>query len=313
MEDPNQFWDGEKWTGPITDAHMHLDRKGRFLDAALDFQNSGGTRLILVHKPNFSQLPVSVDEVSAAYQETLLIAEEVRKSTNIDIQVILGPHPVVWAHQLESLGEKTATELHFESIDLALSHFEMGQCVGIGEIGRPHFPVSSEVWDSANQMLEEVLRRCANHNAPVQFHVEDRGAITCQELSEICARANFPLSLALRHYAPADVSSNFTSNLPVTVSMGRGSVEKIAKTIDFESVLEGTHSPVLMETDYLDDPRRPGAVLGPRTVPKRTNELGRHLQRSKEEGGLGWNHQEISNFLWHIHRVWPDTLYGECR
>jgi TatD-related deoxyribonuclease len=26
----------------------------------------------------------------------------------------------------------------------------------------------------------------------------------------------------------------------------------------------------LMETDYIDDPRRPGAVLGPRTVPKLT-------------------------------------------
>ena len=29
----------------------------------------------------------------------------------------------------------------------------------------------------------------------------------------------------------------------------------------------------MMETDYIDDPRRPGAVLGPKTVPKRTLEL----------------------------------------
>jgi TatD-related deoxyribonuclease len=28
-----------------------------------------------------------------------------------------------------------------------------------------------------------------------------------------------------------------------------------------------------METDYLDDKTRPGAVLGPKTVPKRTHEL----------------------------------------
>ena len=28
-----------------------------------------------------------------------------------------------------------------------------------------------------------------------------------------------------------------------------------------------------METDYLDDITRPGAVLGPKTVPRRTNEL----------------------------------------
>jgi TatD-related deoxyribonuclease len=29
----------------------------------------------------------------------------------------------------------------------------------------------------------------------------------------------------------------------------------------------------LMETDYLDDKSRPGAVLGPKTVPRRTREL----------------------------------------
>jgi len=28
-----------------------------------------------------------------------------------------------------------------------------------------------------------------------------------------------------------------------------------------------------METDYLDDKTRPGAVLGPKTVPRRTLEL----------------------------------------
>ena len=30
MEDITHLWDGEKWNGPITDGHLHLDRKGRF-------------------------------------------------------------------------------------------------------------------------------------------------------------------------------------------------------------------------------------------------------------------------------------------
>ena len=29
----------------------------------------------------------------------------------------------------------------------------------------------------------------------------------------------------------------------------------------------------MLETDYMDDPKRPGAVLGPKTVPKRTRQL----------------------------------------
>ncbi|MAV07433.1 MAG: hypothetical protein CMA29_06055 [Euryarchaeota archaeon] len=312
MEDIIHLWDGEKWNGPITDGHIHLDRKGRCLDAAIDFESSGGTRLILVHKPNFSKLPEDIDDVSTAYSETLSIANEVIASTNIQVQVILGPHPVVWSHQIELLGEKRATELHIQSVDLALRFFETGDCVGIGEIGRPHFPVSPEVWKSANSMLQDILKRCSKKNAPVQFHVEDKGSLTFQELSQICSKANYPKSIALRHFAPADVSPSFTSKLPVTVSMGRGSVQKIASTIDVNLLFKGTHPPVLMETDYLDDPKRPGAVLGPRTIAKRTNELGKLLQIPKDEGGQGWKQEEISEFLWKIHRVWPDMLYGEC-
>ncbi len=313
MEDIIHLWDGEKWNGPITDGHLHLDRKGRCLNAAIDFENSGGTRLILVHKPNFLKLPEDIADVSNAYLDTISIADEVRASTNIQVQVILGPHPVVWSHQIESLGEKRATELHIQSVDLALEYFESGDCVGIGEIGRPHFPVSSEVWISANSMLEDILKRCSKKNAPVQFHVENKGTSTYQELSRICSQANYPKSIALRHYAPADVSPSYTSEHPVTVSMGRGSVEKIVSTIDVKLLFNGDHPPVLMETDYLDDPNRPGAVLGPRTIAKRTNELGKLLQIPEDEGGKGWKNEEISKFLWKIHHVWPDMLYGECR
>ena len=94
--------------------------------------------------------------------------------------------------------------------------------------------------------------------------------------------------------------------------MGRGSVQKIASTLDANLFFTGDHPPVLMETDYLDDPKRPGAVLGPRTIAKRTNELGKLLEIPLDEGGQGWKQEEISQFLWQIHSVWPDMLYGEC-
>ena len=57
----------------------------------------------------------------------------------------------------------------------------------------------------------------------------------------------------------------------------------------------------------------PVQCFGPKTLPKRTNELGRHLQMPISEGGLGWNQSKVAELLWMLHRVWPDTLYGECR
>jgi TatD-related deoxyribonuclease len=59
-----------------------------------------------------------------------------------------------------------------------------------------------------------------------------------------------------------------------------------------------------METDYLDDPRRPGAVLGPKTVPRRTRELCDSLLSD------GWDEDEVTNLMTNIHVDWPKALYG---
>ena len=58
-----------------------------------------------------------------------------------------------------------------------------------------------------------------------------------------------------------------------------------------------------METDFLDDPRRPGAVLGPKTIPKRTDELCSALLAE-------YNREEVENLILKIHSEWPSKLYG---
>ena len=59
-----------------------------------------------------------------------------------------------------------------------------------------------------------------------------------------------------------------------------------------------------METDYLDDLKRPGAVLGPKTVPKRTQQLVEELLKFMPIN-------EVEELLQHVHSIWPNQLYGE--
>ena len=59
-----------------------------------------------------------------------------------------------------------------------------------------------------------------------------------------------------------------------------------------------------METDFLDDKNRPGAVLGPKTVPKRTGELCSKLLSD------GWDNSEIEKLLYNVHQTWPKSLYN---
>jgi len=287
-----------RWTGPIWDTHMHLDNRGRGLAAAQDFANAGGTHLCLVHKPGFpNELPESLDAVKQAYIGTLDMAAAVRREVGIDVRVILGPHPVVWEKQIHTLGMEASTQLHLDSVALALEYCAQGDAVALGEVGRPHYPVSEEIWSAANEQLETVMRMASKAGFPIQLHVEDAGAQTNEELSILCDRSGLQRQRAIHHYAPANVAADFTHALSSSVSMGKHSVSTLLETY------RNCTSTWTMETDYLDDPSRPGAVLGPKTVPKRTHAL---VSALLDIVGA----DEVEELMNHVHSIWPSALYG---
>jgi len=288
-----------KWTGPIVDQHIHLDRSGRFLSAAEEFSQAGGTGMMLVHKPAIrGKLPTDLEGYRSAYAETLSMAEEVRNSVDLEVGVVLGPHPVVWEHQIQSLGLERSTELHLEAVGLALEHIEAGEANCLGEVGRPHYPVDQDTWISATDMLLEIMRMASSTKCSIQLHVESNGEATCRELAGMCDTAGLPRDRAIRHYAPSDVSPEFTHGMAATVSVGQGSIEGLTSTATLQS------SPWGMETDFLDDPSRPGAVLGPKTIPKRTHELCSALLHQ------GWEAEDVTSLMYSIHNRWPDRLYS---
>ena len=82
------------------------------------------------------------------------------------------------------------------------------------------------------------------------------------------------------------------------MSVGKGSVEASTATA------ASANAPWGMETDFLDDPRRPGAVLGPKTVPKRTQQLCTALQAAD------WDDDKVSELMNSIHNDWPSQLYS---
>ena len=288
-----------KWVGPIVDQHMHLDRTNLFLDAVADFSSSGGTGIMLVHKPSFSHtLPVNLEGYREAYSDTISMADEVRKEFGLEVGVVLGPHPVAWEKQIPELGIEASSELHLEAVSLALEYIDSGHAHCLGEVGRPHYPVREEIWERANDLLLEILSMASSSRTSVQLHVEENGHTTYNELSQLCISSGISSERAIRHFAPPNVSADFTHGLSATVNVGKGSVETIVETA------REAKSPWGMETDFLDDNRRPGAVLGPKTVPKRTQELCSSLLYE------GWSENEVESLLTKVHSEWPESLYG---
>jgi len=276
------------WTGPILDDHFHLNRDGRFLDAARDFLRVGGTDLVLVHCPDFASPPVTRQGHFDSYADTVAMAEEVR-SLGIGVRVILGPHPAAFAHQFESLGDR-AEENYWDSIEAALQFVQEGKAHGIGEVGRPHWKVSDEIWSRSNALLFETMQLAAKEGIPLQLHVEGESDETYGDLAEMADKAGLARERLVRHYAPPKVNAEYTHGITPSVLAGSGSIDELMAT--FEASSHG----FMLETDYMDDPRRPGAVLGPKTVPKRTRQL--------LEAGLD---EEV---LYRCHKDLPDHIYG---
>ncbi|MEL0100894.1 MAG: TatD family hydrolase [Euryarchaeota archaeon] len=276
------------WNGPILDDHFHLNRNGRFLEAAKDFQRVGGTNLVMVHCPDFASPPTTRDGHKSSYQNTIDMAAEVRE-LGLGVRVILGPHPAAFAHQFDSLGDR-AEENYWNSIETALEFVHEGKAHGIGEVGRPHWPVSEEIWSRSNTLLLDTMSLAAKEGIPLQLHVEGESDETYGELALMADKAGLAREKLVRHYAPPDVSASNTHGLTPSVLAGSGSIEVIMDT--FEKSSHG----FMLETDYMDDLRRPGAVLGPKTVPKRTKQL---LSAGLDE-----------EVLYRCHKDLPEHIYG---
>lgn len=276
------------WTGPILDDHFHLNRNGRFLDAARDFLRVGGTDLVLVHCPDFSAPPTTRKGHGEAYADTIAMSEQVRE-LGLGVRVILGPHPAAFAHQFESLGDR-AEENYWDSIETALDFVHEGKAHGIGEVGRPHWQVSDEIWNRSNSLLLETMKLAAREGIPLQLHVEGESDDTYGELAQMADKAGLLRERLVRHYAPPKIDAAYTHGLTPSVLAGSGAIDELMST--FESSSHG----FMLETDYMDDPNRPGAVLGPKTVPKRTRQL---LAAGLDE-----------EILYRCHRDLPDRIYG---
>ena len=286
------------WDGPITDNHFHLNRKGLFLEAARDFERFGGTDLVLVHCPDFSSPPTSKEGHREAYADTISMAQAVRKEVGLGVRVVLGPHPAAFAHQLENAiqsedvqGIESAENNYRDSIDAALEFVQEGKAHAIGEVGRPHWPVSERVWNKSNELLLETMHMASQEGITLQLHVEGELQSTYDDLSQMAITSGMDSKKIVRHYAPANIDAEITKGITPSVLIGKGAIEEL-----MEHIGKSSHG-FLLETDYMDDPKRPGAVLGPKTVPKRTKQL---LELGIDE-----------EILWKTHQDLPNLLYGE--
>jgi len=270
----------------IFDNHMHLRRNGRFIDAVKDFKSEGGTHFVLCQYP-MPDLVILEKSYKKCYEITLKMADVIREELDIYVFVTVGPYPVDFIKFKEKFGRNTAISLMKKGIDEAAELCKENKCIGIGEIGRPHFPVDKSIIDDSNDILFYGMQRARDVDSAVVLHTESTTPEQCRFLSEMGKKVGLPVHRIVKHYSPPLIyeKENF-GLMPSVLASDKNVIAAVKKGTRF-----------MLETDYIDDINRPGAVLGPKTVPKKTLKLFR-------EGIL--NEKQIYT----IHKRNPEKTYG---
>ena len=234
-----------------------------------------------------TNLVIKDKSYKSCYIETLKMADEIRSNIDIGVYVTVGPYPIDYIRLLDKFGRETAVEIMKKGIDEAAIFCEEQKCIGIGEIGRPHFPVDKLIIDDSNDILLYGMQKARDVNVPVILHTESTTPRQCAELVEMGKRVGLPADKIVKHFSPPLINIDENHGLMPSVLASRKNI--------FEAVKKGTR--FVMETDYIDNPRRPGAVLGPKTVPKRTFEL------------IEYNHLTEKQ-AYEIHKINPEKTYN---
>jgi TatD-related deoxyribonuclease len=250
---------------PITDDHIHIDPvNGRGIEAAKDFLRAGGTHMFLVSKPSWSLsvYPSCGADYGKVFDETLRVAEMV-SAIGLGVHTILGVHPAEISRLTERMNLEQAVTVMKAGLDCAARYVQEGKAVAL-KSGRPHYEVDPAILTASNDVLAHALSLAAECRCALQIHAESG---PCNDVVGMAQRANVPTERVVKHYGSPDTL------LHPSLIAKHEAISQLARE----------KRPFTMESDYMDENSRPGAVIGPKSVPRYTNILLKNGLISQED------------------------------
>ena len=267
---------------PVLDNHLHLDpRHGRGVDAVEDFVRLGGTHLLVVNKPSW-HLGVEPDEPAdfrPVFEETLDAVAAANDVLPGRAWPVLGVHPGLISRLVDEreFSPADARDLMCGGLEVASEFVADDRALAL-KSGRPHYDVSEAVWDASNAVARRAFELGAALDCAVQLHTEASEDLT--DLAAVAEASGLDRTRVVKHYAEGRLAGPIPS-----VMSEKDRLERAAESGE----------PFLMETDFVDDPEKPGMVLGPKTVPRRV----RWLLREGYDDAVRTAHVET-----------PESVYG---
>ncbi len=139
---------------------------------------------------------------------------------------------------------------------------------------------------ASNEILSYGMSLARECSCPVVIHAESATPESMENLAKMADEVGLPREKVVKHYCGPLVRPEENHGVFPSVLASRDMVQ--------EALSKGDR--FLLETDFMDDLQRPGAVLAITTVPKRMRQL--------VEKGID------ADKLWKINKANPERVYG---
>ncbi|OYT45749.1 MAG: hypothetical protein B6U85_08330 [Desulfurococcales archaeon ex4484_42] len=261
---------------PISDGHAHVSPKGLGIrTVAKKFKEVHGWFIALVSLPPYHyDLTLSYNDLIKSFN--LHIEQcKIAKSEGLRVACILGLHPALIDRLVRYYQGRRRDLLLY--IDKALDYIERkvkeDVIDGIGEFGRPHYKVLPEVFALNEYVLIKALNIVHDYSVPIHLHLEDSGLITVESINSLINLFNRNLGrkYIIFHHASRNICMNASQRgFSSTITGRKELLEDIISNLSKNSLRL-----VSVESDYIDDLKRPGVVMYPWEI---ANEVSKILK-----------------------------------
>ncbi|MEM4576499.1 MAG: TatD family hydrolase [Candidatus Nezhaarchaeales archaeon] len=237
----------------VTDNHAHANPlKGLgFVEVTKRFMMSGGVAIVFAPLPSwyYSVSVTSPESYSRIYDIVIKGVQEA--SAYIKTLAVLGIHPAEVVRLVEAFGARRALEVAEGAMRKAARYVAEGLAVGLGEVGRPHYDTSKISLEVCNRILDVSLELAKDLDCPIHLHLERRSHAVKDVVARVRKVGLKPYRVVI-HHAESKIIGESGRLTPSIPRRGRNLREAFTKRATF-----------LVESDFIDDPNRPGVVSYP--------------------------------------------------
>lgn len=245
----------------FADAHCHANPI-RGLGAKVvgeKFKNVGGWFVSLVMLPSwdYGGITKNKDDYLKYVWKHIKECEQMR-AIGLKVACFAGFHPAE-IDKLINRGIKGIDVYRYASsvISSLFKLCEEGKLQGVGELGRQHYKSSPESIVIAHKLLEYSVQLAKDTGCPLQLHLENKRGFTAFDIKMILEKISVykKESVLIHHARPGLLEEVLNQNIWATTPGIKQSLEVVFKRIGYGMFM--------IESDFIDDPNRPGTVVYP--------------------------------------------------